>query len=594
MLPVGTNLIIQKLPRVTLALIAINCLVFAVEAMLPEPTLISAFKIFGSGPSNWYYPFSPVTSMFLHGSVSHIVFNMAFLWIFGGPLEDRVGAGRYLAYYMGAGIAASLLSIITGFISYGADGPVGIGASGAISGVMGLYVYRCWYSKLRMVIDPLLMPVKFSIPAAPLMIFWFLKDVYFGIHTLSGVSTGVGHWAHVGGFVFGLVVARIMRYGHEGRVENLRQKIMDRLEQSGGWDVAEKELLALYKIAPKDPEVNHDLARMYANRDMPDKARGFFRRAVEEYFSSDPISAAYIVREHARTLNQPMAVAVHLRAAKAFVSMGLKEEAREVMLAAIKHKVESTPPYEKAITYFIILLWDMGRKDEAKKGWRIFNKRFPDSTLAPKIKAAVGKDPGTLFPVSAGPQSGEPEGRERASESGLMFMAYIMEIIVDPRFIASWMILSFAMVLFGMLGWLPKFIAGNLFGLAVQFMIFLLALVITLEERHRIIMSLFERISERNAEKTFDHTMARYKAVSAERNENFDEAAKHYEELLSEESDDLDARMSLAKVYHRHLNNPEEAARHYREIVCLLKPDSPMCAEAHEALSQLGFAAEEA
>ena len=594
MLPVGTNLIIQKLPRVTLALIAINCLVFAIEAMLPVPMLNSAFKIFGSGPSNWYYPFSPVTSMFLHGSVSHIVFNMAFLWIFGGPLEDRVGAGRYLAYYMGAGIAASFLSIITGFISYGADGPVGIGASGAISGVMGLYVYRCWHSKLRMVIDPLLMPVKFSIPAAPLMIFWFLKDVYFGIHTLSGVSTGVGHWAHVGGFVFGLVVARVMRYGQEGRVENLRQKIMDRLEQSGGWDVAEKELRTLYRVAPKDPGVNHDLARMYANRDMPDKARGFYRRAVEEYFESDPIAGAYIVLEHANTIKQPMTVAVHLRAAKALVSKGLKEDARAVLLAAIKQKVESTPPYEKAIAYFIMLLWDMGRKDEAKKGWQIFNKRFPGSALSPKVKAAVRKAPGTLFPVPDAPQHANAGGRQQAAESGFQFLAYIMEIIVDPKFIASWIMLSFAMVLFAILEWLPRFIAENLFGLAVQFMIFILAIVITLEERHKIISGLLGRISERKAEAAFDHTMARHKAVNAERNENFDEAAKHYEEFLSCDSDDLEARMSLAKVYHRHLNNPEEAARHYREIVCLLKPDSPMCAEAHEALSQLGFAAEEA
>ena len=137
-----------------------------------------------------------LTSLFLHGSLAHLAFNMLFLWIFGNNLEDRWGRVRYLLFYVAAGVAATLAFVVT---SPSSVVPL-IGASGAIAGVMGAYLVLFPRTRILGLVGLLPLPL----PAWVFLGFWFVSQ-------FLGGSDGVAYAAHIGGFVFGLAVGFIVR-----------------------------------------------------------------------------------------------------------------------------------------------------------------------------------------------------------------------------------------------------------------------------------------------------------------------------------------------------------------------------------------------
>ena len=137
-----------------------------------------------------------LTSMFLHGSLAHLAFNMLFLWIFGNNLEDRWGRARYLLFYAAAGIAATLAFVLT---SPRSAVPL-IGASGAIAGVMGAYLMLFPRARILGLVGIFPLPL----PAWVFLGFWFVSQ-------FLGGSDGVAYAAHIGGFVFGLGVGAVVR-----------------------------------------------------------------------------------------------------------------------------------------------------------------------------------------------------------------------------------------------------------------------------------------------------------------------------------------------------------------------------------------------
>ena len=143
-----------------------------------------------------------VTGMFLHAGWVHLLGNMLFLWIFGDNVEDRLGHIPYLLFYLLAGIAAMALQ--TAF-SLDSLTPT-VGASGAIAGVMGAYLILHPGAMIRVVVLPLFF-IPFFVPAAVLILFWFLMQVLGGIAEL-GQTTGsnIAWWAHIGGFIAGVVL----------------------------------------------------------------------------------------------------------------------------------------------------------------------------------------------------------------------------------------------------------------------------------------------------------------------------------------------------------------------------------------------------
>jgi membrane associated rhomboid family serine protease len=153
-------------------------------------------------PINWL---TPILSIFLHGSWGHIIGNSLYLWVFGNNVEDSMGRGRFVAFYLLTGVAAAMAHLAVDPTS-----PVPtVGASGAISGIMGAYLVLYPRVRVRTYIPPIFL---FRFPAWLVLILWFGSQVVSGLPELSPlrreISGGVAVWAHVGGFIAGALLAR--------------------------------------------------------------------------------------------------------------------------------------------------------------------------------------------------------------------------------------------------------------------------------------------------------------------------------------------------------------------------------------------------
>jgi len=209
----------RTVPFVNYTLIVLNTLAFFVELSLGDH-LEDVIYYFGVVPVRFMTDFETIqisvftflpffSSMFLHGGWMHLIGNMLFLHIFGDNVEDKFGHSRYIVFYFLAGIAAALAQI---FISPVSEIPM-IGASGAIAGVMGAYVFMFPRAKVATLV-PLFM--FFQIVELPAFIFlgiWFVIQIYSGLLQLGigADAGGVAWWAHIGGFAMGAVLLPFMR-----------------------------------------------------------------------------------------------------------------------------------------------------------------------------------------------------------------------------------------------------------------------------------------------------------------------------------------------------------------------------------------------
>jgi membrane associated rhomboid family serine protease len=146
---------------------------------------------------------SLVTSMFLHGGILHLAGNMLFLWVFGSSVEDRLGHTVYLLFYVLCGIGAAIAHVLT---NWGSTVP-SIGASGAISGVMGAYIVLFPFSRILTLVPLLFFFFTVRIPAMLMLGYWFLIQILSGVASFAEADQGgVAWWAHVGGFLVGAIL----------------------------------------------------------------------------------------------------------------------------------------------------------------------------------------------------------------------------------------------------------------------------------------------------------------------------------------------------------------------------------------------------
>lgn len=153
-----------------------------------------------------------LTSMFMHGSWMHLIGNMWFMWVFGNNIEDSMGHARFIVFYIACGILASAAHIMT---DPGSAVPT-VGASGAISGVMGAYIIL--YPKVR--VWTLILYRVFPLPAWVLLLYWLSIQVFSGVANAGGEGGGVAFWAHVGGFVTGVVLIKLFERPQLVRAKN--------------------------------------------------------------------------------------------------------------------------------------------------------------------------------------------------------------------------------------------------------------------------------------------------------------------------------------------------------------------------------------
>ncbi len=219
MIPIGDSPRTRTLPIVNWTLIAVNVLVFLFELSLPSRALDRFLMIWGAVPVRiWgallghgdaFWLITLITSQFLHGGWAHILGNMLYLWVFGDNVEDRMGHLRYLAFYLLCGVIAGLIQTL---VLFGSRVPL-IGASGAIAGVLGAYLVLFPGARVTVLAPYFFFGLGFfEVPAAVLLVMWFLLQFINGLAAITTASPsvgGIGWWAHIGGFVAGWLLARL-------------------------------------------------------------------------------------------------------------------------------------------------------------------------------------------------------------------------------------------------------------------------------------------------------------------------------------------------------------------------------------------------
>jgi membrane associated rhomboid family serine protease len=211
MIPLRDNIPSRTVPFVTYILIGANVLVFLMELSL-GPNLERFVYIFGVVPQKVLYAFTEVpqlipyatlpffTSIFLHGGWLHLLGNMLYLYIFGDNVESALGHFRYLIFYLGCGVAASLTHLLANPSS---NVPT-VGASGAIAGVLGAYFLLFPRAKVVTLVPIFFFITFIEVPALLFLGLWFLIQFLSGSMTLgSDAAAGVAWWAHIGGFAAG-------------------------------------------------------------------------------------------------------------------------------------------------------------------------------------------------------------------------------------------------------------------------------------------------------------------------------------------------------------------------------------------------------
>jgi membrane associated rhomboid family serine protease len=217
MIPLRDVIPSRTTPGVTITLIVLNVFVYLFGLMLPERSRDAFIVAFGLIPA-YFSLFNVLTSMFVHGGFAHLAGNMLFLWIFGDNVEDRLGHLRFVFFYVACGVAAALAQTL---LQPNSLIPM-VGASGAIAGVMGAYLVLYPHSRVLMLFP---FPVfLFELPAVVFLAIWFVVQFLNGINQLpvferDAISGGVAFWAHVMGFVSGLILVVFLKRPERTRVE---------------------------------------------------------------------------------------------------------------------------------------------------------------------------------------------------------------------------------------------------------------------------------------------------------------------------------------------------------------------------------------
>jgi membrane associated rhomboid family serine protease len=204
-LPLRDFIPTRRFPVLTVSIIVVNIIAFAYELLAEAGgTLEQTFYTMGVVPFEVTNNFGPsvalsfIIAMFLHGGFMHIAGNMLYLWIFGNNVEDRMGRGRFLVFYLLTGTVASVAQVLADPNSRVAT----IGASGAIAGVLGAYIFLGYFARMA------------QLPALLVLGFWFVLQLFNGLLSFGMMQMGGVAWfAHVGGFVAGLLLVRLFTLG---------------------------------------------------------------------------------------------------------------------------------------------------------------------------------------------------------------------------------------------------------------------------------------------------------------------------------------------------------------------------------------------
>lgn len=291
--PFSTDRAVRRFPWVTVTLVTMNvaCFLAARHALDTGGALaLDPLDKFGLIPRH-PRPFKFLSYFFMHENVLHLLWNMAFLWLFGPSLEDAIGRWFFAAVYLGGGIFAGLLNTSTVML-FAANQTVAytplVGASGAVSAVLGIFAVRFYRSRIQIYwAPPAILGFGKGVWEAPALIalgLWAAENMFGAVFSLvDPAHSSIAYWAHVGGFVFGVAVAQVADLLGEGKKEYLLHEARSAIAR--GDDPSASEAIHKFRLTlqrrPEDAEARRALADMAAR--YPDKSSPVRARLSREY-----------------------------------------------------------------------------------------------------------------------------------------------------------------------------------------------------------------------------------------------------------------------------------------------------------------------
>jgi len=342
----------ERWPVVTYALIVINTLVFVGGQFMPNDMLVMFLHFFGYAPEDGRI-MTMFTYMFLHGNWPHIIGNMYYLWIFGRALEQAIGSVKFLLFYIAAGVVAVIAH--HGFVTeVVADVPC-IGASGAISGVLGAYAVMCPGIPVQCILFMLGMrpTAVIKVPAAIVLGFWFVMQLVMQ-WALGDPTTGSGvaYGAHIGGFLFGLVLVGVIR--------SIQLAIRDwaELKKNAGIQQAAAMLNAGQPLPPAQAQDADVQAMAFLRNGTPPANAGL----LAAWFSTlrpqddDATAASILLRAHMSGTVGSLDSATIAKGCRALEGVGQQKFALAALLDALN--TENAPAEQDLICTLGGLLWN--------------------------------------------------------------------------------------------------------------------------------------------------------------------------------------------------------------------------------------------
>lgn len=413
-LPIGTDRRLRRFPWVTWTLIGLNVVCYAAivlqsHALSPNslaadfvsgpPPTAPVFTVWGLMPTSQAAFHTLFTYQFVHVSLGHLFWNLYFLWLFGPHVEDALGRLTFLALYLGGGVAAGLLhmAIVLILSQRGVAIAPLVGASGAISAVLAPFAIRFHRAQIRLFWLPgLLLPggwARLEMPAVWALGVWLLQNIGGAVKSVfAPESGGTAYWAHLGGFIFGLVAAQLTGLLQEGHRDYLLEDARTAL--SRGHDLLADAIQRYRIFLERDPDnapVRMELARALAQRrrkgdeDGGDAAQEILA-AVRLFQKQNALADAARACAEARALGLTLTLTPreHLRLAVAAEEAG----ERDTAIWFLRTIIEETPdaPEDEMARLRLSGLLLASRPAEARRTLTGFLEKYPDSAWAPHAR----------------------------------------------------------------------------------------------------------------------------------------------------------------------------------------------------------------
>ena len=346
-LPLGAEQKPKRTPYLTLAIIGLNLLVYLYLNSLDHEELHATILFFGYCPVNPFF-FHIITSQFMQVDWDHLLGNMIFLWTFGAYLETVVSQKRFLFYYLGAGVAGSLVSSLLDLIFLPEIiGRPAIGASGAISGLMGAWIVRCYYNKVKLGVSLFdifgWLPKRLKISPWILIGYYFGRDIYGGLCNLDNPNCYIGYWDHVGGLLFGVAMTWHLREHWQAQLDHCRVRARYWLGQGIGFNQVRQDLQKVITRDPKDAWALLDLARVESRDARGRKGQELYRRAVLAFWKlNEKGQAAYVFAEYFQKYLEVSFGLMPFAICRELIKVGEDEVAARALEQFIKERTASS------------------------------------------------------------------------------------------------------------------------------------------------------------------------------------------------------------------------------------------------------------